>query len=140
VFKEDDDTTPPMWATHPSNYLREQNAKEDYIRCDLDGRSPWLLFDDPQALRERVTRRVYRLVFGLSKEVELDEAARVQRFIDDERAETTYDPRFHGMYDCRPINPGEIDDLIGTVKRQPWKGPVLANIQTRLYNDELKER
>jgi Zn-dependent protease with chaperone function len=140
IFEEDDESTPKMWETHPSCYLREKNAKEEYIRCDLDGRSPWLLFDDPTGLRERVTRRFYRVVVGLSKQVDLDEAARVQTFIDDERSETTYDPRFHGMYDCRPINPGKIGELIDTVKRQPWKGPVLANIQTRLYNDELKQR
>ena len=46
---------PRMWSTHPSNADREANAKRTYIRAEIDDRSAWTLFNDPQALRERMT-------------------------------------------------------------------------------------
>jgi Zn-dependent protease with chaperone function len=140
VFNPDDEKTPEMWSTHPSCYDREQNAKTYYIRCDLDDRSPWLLFDDPQALRDRISWKFYRMVIGLSKDVDLDDCQKVQRFIDEERAEITYDEKYHGMYDIRPINPGKIDELVAAVEDSPWSGEVLARVQSRLYGEELVDR
>src|SRR6185436_1943051 len=113
--------TPQMWSTHPSNYDREQSAKETYLRCPIDERSPWALFDDPVDVRERVTWRFYRVTLGLKRDVLRTEAESVQEFIDDEHAETTYDPKYQGLYDGRFL---EIDDLAalrGRVKEQPWK-------------------
>ena len=54
LFTPEDDGTPQMWATHPSNYDREQNAKAYYIRSTIDNRSAWVLFKDPQQLGSAV--------------------------------------------------------------------------------------
>jgi Zn-dependent protease with chaperone function len=140
VFEPDDDKTPEMWSTHPKNYDREQNAKTYYIRWHIDDRSPWLLFDDPKALRDRVTWKFYRVRIGLSKDVDLDDCQKVQHLIDEERAEITYDEKYHGMYDIRPINPGKISELIEAVEESPWTGEVLQRVQARLYGEELAER
>jgi Zn-dependent protease with chaperone function len=51
---------PRMWATHPSNNEREENAKRHYISAPLDERSAWELFDDSAALRERMSSHVFR--------------------------------------------------------------------------------
>jgi Zn-dependent protease with chaperone function len=51
---------PRMWATHPSNNEREENAKRHYISAPLDERSAWELFDDDAALRERMSAHVFR--------------------------------------------------------------------------------
>ena len=50
VFEENDDKIAEMWQTHPSNYDREQNAKELYFRTQFDERSAWLLFDRMEEL------------------------------------------------------------------------------------------
>src|SRR5262249_4286179 len=61
VFLPEDTSVPRMWATHPSNHDREVNAKRHYLRSPLDPRSPWILFQDAAALREKVTLRVYQM-------------------------------------------------------------------------------
>lgn len=139
VFDPEDEP-PEMYATHPSNYDREQNAKRVYLRCPIDERSPWLLFDDVEGLREMATWKFYRVVWGVTRDVELSEARDVQRFIDEEHAETTYHPRYHGAYDNRPIRPGNLDQLAAKVRREPWSPEVLGNVGRRLYLTELEER
>ncbi len=55
VFKPDLAQPPRMWLTHPLNHEREANAKRRYVAAPIDDSSPWALFDDPAALRERVS-------------------------------------------------------------------------------------
>src|SRR5207253_4616572 len=54
VFKPGDTGIPLMWATHPSNYDREQNAKRVYLRCAIDERPAWILFPEQARVREQV--------------------------------------------------------------------------------------
>lgn len=46
---------PQMWSTHPANSDREENAKRLYLPAPHDARSAWVLFDEPTALRQRLT-------------------------------------------------------------------------------------
>ncbi len=50
-----------MYASHPPNDRREDNAKVPYINCEADERSPWKLFGDKEALQEEMTRLLYKL-------------------------------------------------------------------------------
>jgi Zn-dependent protease with chaperone function len=140
VFDPPDDPDAAKWDTHPHHYDREQNAKDTYVRCPTDERSPWLLFDAPEALRERVTWRFYRDEFNLGRDATLKEAAKVQAFIDAEHAETTYAPRYHGAYDDRYVEPGLLEDLVETCRMGPWKTAALSAAYARLYGRELKGR
>ncbi len=139
LFTPEDDGTPQMWATHPSNYDREQNAKEYYIRSTMDQRSAWVLFKDPQQLREEVTYRYYRFYKVIKKDKELDPPAEVQAFIDDEHAETTYDPRYHGLYDSRYIEITDLDEIVAEAKKAAWDEGRLERVHIKLYDNELKE-
>jgi len=56
LFKAQMAQPPRMWATHPMNHEREENAKRTYVFAPEDDRSAWELFTDAQALRERTTR------------------------------------------------------------------------------------
>ena len=49
-----------MYASHPSNDKRQDNAKVPYIACEQDARSPWLLFSNPTILQEEMTRLLYK--------------------------------------------------------------------------------
>lgn len=60
VFKNDIAAPPRMWATHPANADREENAKTVFVACALDDRSAWELFPDAPALREQMTAHVFR--------------------------------------------------------------------------------
>jgi Zn-dependent protease with chaperone function len=137
VFQPEDTSAPKMWATHPSNHDREVNAKRHYIRSPIDERSPWILFQDAPAVRAKVTERLY-LVARKLQEVKLEAPEVVQAFIDEEHAETTYHPRYHGLYDHRYLTPGDdLDELVRTAAK--FDG-ALALEHARLYGAELKAR
>jgi Zn-dependent protease with chaperone function len=138
VFKPDDTSTPEMWSTHPSNYDREVNAKKHYVRGPADGRSPWLLFENAGTLSERMSRLVYEEALGV-KEPKLNAPEVVQALIDEEHVETTYHPRYHGLYDHRYIKPGDIDEPAS--QTDELKNPEqLAQAYHALYDDKLSER
>ena len=140
VFEEEDDKVAEMWQTHPSCYDREQNAKDRYIRTNFDERSPWLLFDNVEELRERVTYKFYRFYFKISKDVILADPEEVQGFIDDEYADKTYDPRYQGLYDNRNLVLKDINSMAKDGSRHPWSITELAEAHKTLYNAEVKHR
>ncbi|MBI2806446.1 MAG: M48 family metalloprotease [Planctomycetes bacterium] len=140
VFEEDDDKVAQMWQTHPSGYDREQNAKAHYIRTEFDERSPWLLFDNVEDLRERVTYKFYRFYFKIPKDVVLADPEEVQGFIDDEHADRTYDPRYQGLYDNRNLLITDLNDLAKDGAKQPWSITELGQTHATLYNAEVKHR
>jgi hypothetical protein len=116
VFQPEDDGIPERYRSHPTDYMREQNAKRVYIRSPQDDRSPWLLFGSLAELKTEVTAQFYRHGLGRKETYDPKPAAEVQHFIDAEHAETTYDPKYHGLFDDRFINPGNLKD----VPKQPW--------------------
>jgi Zn-dependent protease with chaperone function len=140
VFEEEDDKVAEMWSTHPSCFDREQNAKALYIRTDFDQRSPWLLFDNVEELRERVTYKFYRFYFKIPKDVILAHPEEVQGFIDDEHADRAYDPKYQGLYDNRNLLLRDIKEMAKEGSKQPWSITELGNTHATLYNAEVKHR
>lgn len=49
---------PRMWMTHPLNHEREENAKRQYVSAPIDARSAWDVFDNAEALREKLSARL----------------------------------------------------------------------------------
>ena len=138
VFNVEDRRTPSMYDSHPSNFDRELNAKRDYIRSGEDDTSPWVLFHDPEKVREHMTRLVYRHALRAPLSMTVSDPETVQTFIDEDRAETTYDERYHGLYDDRFIEPGEVGTLAETIRHFPWNPQRLTQVYQRLYSGELK--
>jgi len=138
VFQPGDDGIPSMWASHPPNYDREQNAKRVYFRGVEDNRSPWLLFRNPEAVREAMTQRLYQESFGLPADTKYTIPEMVQAFIDDEHEETTYDARYYGLYDGRYVEPGDLEALVQAVRREPWTIQRLNMAYVKLYGGEMK--
>ena len=60
VFKTELAQPPRMWASHPPNSDREQNAKRHYVAAAVDERSAWDLFSDSQKLKEQMSAHVFR--------------------------------------------------------------------------------
>ncbi|WP_242202387.1 M48 family metalloprotease [Aestuariivivens insulae] len=48
-----------MYASHPPNDKRQNNAKVPYVSCEIDERSPWLLFPNKETLQQEMTLLVY---------------------------------------------------------------------------------
>ncbi len=137
VFDPDDPAEPPpsMWASHPPDAERESQAKAIYLRCRIDERSAWELFTDPARTREAVTRRVMERGHE-GGPLELIAPEKVQAFIDDERAETTFDARYADMYEGRPIAPGDLHDAF--LASAALEAP-LAELD-RIWGPSLAER
>jgi hypothetical protein len=85
-----------------------------------------------------------RLLYGttsrqIPESLEAPEA--VQEFIEAEHAETTYHPRYHGLYDDRYIRPGDLGELL---MRSTWAeyedAAALKSAHAELYGDELNAR
>src|SRR5262249_15067044 len=115
------------------------SAKEHYVRCPMDTRSPWLLFGNVEDLRLRVTHRMYRVLFRIKKDMALSEASDVRSHIEDEQYKTfEFDKRCHGVYDKRNINPGDLEALMrdaGTAAADPEQ---LILVQSQLYDDTTR--
>lgn len=56
VFKSHGTRPPEMWATHPDDFLREENAKRHYIGATIDDRSSWELFTNPEETQIAMTK------------------------------------------------------------------------------------
>jgi Zn-dependent protease with chaperone function len=57
-----------MYASHPSNDLRELSAKTPFVACLADERSPWILFKDQEQLQQDMTKLVYTQYLDLKPE------------------------------------------------------------------------
>lgn len=129
-----------MWASHPSHYLREENAKRCYLRSIEDTRSPWLLFRNANTLRNQMTTRFYQQALEKNN-LTFTPAEQVQDYIDAEHAETKQDERYQGMYDGRLLT-------IPTESLTEYaNGPSVQGMQTeqieallkKLYNAEYAD-
>ncbi len=146
VFTEEDAEDHPEDDYHPPDFEREEHVKSPFVAADEDARSAWILFDSPVELRERLTYKMYRAGGLIKKGTALDDPKVVQKFIDDEHHETTYDDRYQGAYDSgRLLNPGDLDELDDLISREPWEDSRLASVFEKLYSglevkvDELKD-
>lgn len=139
VFPPNETVLPPMWASHPPHHERENNAKRVYIRSPLDDRPVWVLFDNPDALRQRLTQRYYE-VARPDQPSEPRSTENVTRFIDNERAETIYSARYHGMYEEGLISPGDIDSLMRSAPSRYEQPKRLLGEHTAIFSPELPQR
>jgi hypothetical protein len=135
-----EDGPPKMWADHPSNYDREQNAKRRYVRCALDDRPAWLLFDDPAKAREQVTWLFYRLALKVPRDTVLEAPEAIRAFLHEEREAVTYDPRYRGIFDNRLIEPGDLNDLVAVGGYEKPSPAALRRRYEALYGDALAKQ
>ena len=134
VFDEESAEDHPADDYHPPMHEREEHVKSPFVSADDDTRSAWILFDSPVELRERLTYKMYRAGGLIKKGTALDDPKDVQKFIDDEHHETTYDDRYQGAYDSgRLLNPGDLDDLDDLYRKEPWEDGRLASVHDKLY-------
>ncbi|HEX3764016.1 MAG TPA: M48 family metallopeptidase, partial [Kofleriaceae bacterium] len=131
---------PRMWSTHPSNDIREANAKRTYLPAPLDDRSGWLLFDQPEALRARVTATLYeRPAKGAGdKPLDTPPVAATLATLEAELDKRYLDPRFHGVYLGRSAvrAAGKLAELYGD---EPAPDQIAAALDA-LYPARLAEQ
>jgi Zn-dependent protease with chaperone function len=146
VFDEESADEHPKDDYHPPDFEREEHVKNPFVEAEDDTRSAWILFDEPVDLRERLTYKMYRAGGLIKKGTALDDPKVVQKFIDDEHHETTYDERYQGAYDSgRYLRTGDLDELDDLYRDEPWEDARLASVHDKLYGglevkvEELKD-
>lgn len=98
VFQAELAQPPRMWSTHPQNSEREANAKRVYVAAPLDESSAWALFDNAQALRERVSVNLF-----VKPEGEPASAEELKKAVDAEYDRESLKPLYRGVYLGRSV-------------------------------------
>lgn len=105
LFTEQIAQPPKMWATHPPNTEREDNAKRVYIPAALDAESAWTLFQKPEELREQVTNLLFEGIKFEKDPVPLSSEEALAA-LDEQYSHETYNTRYQGTYLGRPLTIG----------------------------------
>ena len=136
VFRPDIAEAPKMWATHPPNHEREENAKARYLPSHLDPRSAWVLFRDPAQLRVWITRNTLE---RLSDEAlpgpcphQETEAAVAKVF-----ASPHLDPRYRGAWVDRSAT-RHVPTAAGLVRTGPAERDAVVAALDALYPASLR--
>ncbi|UTW61985.1 M48 family metalloprotease [bacterium SCSIO 12741] len=95
VFKSRLAQPPKMWATHPPDFDRENEAKKRYIPATIDDRSAWELFQKPEKWRKDITENLYRNVEGELSLLSSEDALSRQN---QEYEKLFLQPRYRGLY------------------------------------------
>lgn len=140
LFTNEEEHLPEMYASHPSNYKREQNAKSHYIEGEADERSAWLLFDQAQTLSEQVTRNLFTINLALLEGTEFASPEKVHEFIEAELAETTYGSHYQGVYDNRFLATIEMNKTDLFTFSSEKTSNQLKEAYNSLYGKELQDR
>ncbi|MEM7014858.1 MAG: M48 family metallopeptidase, partial [Verrucomicrobiota bacterium] len=98
VFKAEFAQPPQMWATRPQSHLREDNAKKRYIQAELNDRSAWDIFDNPNQLREQLTAHLF-----CELKFEVETLADTFAAVDEHFAKEYYNPIYRGIYLKRSV-------------------------------------
>ncbi|EMK01347.1 MULTISPECIES: M48 family metallopeptidase [unclassified Leptospira] len=93
VFTTDIAQPPKMWATHPYNHERENNAKRRYIPAKLDDRESWVIFDNPEELKANFMKK---LLLNFPEEVSTDEGLLGK--LDEEYQQEYLNSKYRGAY------------------------------------------
>ncbi|MBS1663996.1 MAG: M48 family metalloprotease [Bacteroidetes bacterium] len=91
-----------QWASHPTLTERKEHLDQVGIEATPDSRSPWLLFDHPEALQEKLTKNLYREVKLKENAQEYDGAAFETWYVEKKRS-YAFPNEYKGFYDNRYI-------------------------------------
>ncbi len=109
-FKEEEGEKTSLWHTHPSDHDREVEAKRLYVPAKPDERPADGLFRLPAALTRRLTAIAYRPILGrLPKPSRMRPATEIEEKMREEREEQEQAPHYHGLFDNRIVEPGDVD-------------------------------
>lgn len=119
IFSEDMARPPQMWATHPPNRDREDNAKAFYIQGESNQQDAWALFLHPKALRQSISAKFYNIEEETETQAVSPLEAVIKRF-----DHAAYAPEYRGTYLNRSAVRNfetvdemmEIGELAGTAK------------------------
>ena len=135
VFTKQTAMPPQMWSTHPANQDREENAKGVYVAANIDERSAWDIFSEPDSLRESISLSFYR-----SDNVNTLESIRAEEAVSNRFDRASYAPQYRGTYLSRsPVRGFEsVDELINTSDIEAITTETFANLYPESISTKLE--
>jgi len=89
-----------QWASHPTLSERQTHLDRFSIETPPDTSSPWLLFDQPQALQEQLTRNLYANV-TLEKEARPYDSREFEQWYNHRKEKYALPKAYNGFYEGR---------------------------------------
>lgn len=134
VFKEGMATPPKMWATHPENFAREENAKKCYIHAEGDHRKAWMLFENDKELRNKISLDL--LDASELKTVGIEESLEK---LDKQYNKAHFSKNFRGVYLGRSITryKSKVNELYGDFLSIQNIDGELASLYPESISDDL---
>ncbi|HEY3385432.1 MAG TPA: hypothetical protein VGK46_02915, partial [Saprospiraceae bacterium] len=126
-----------MWSTHPSGFEREENAKRTYIYAPSDERSSWILFKDPEALKRRMTKHLFKDVDVKDKQLMEISNEDALSEIDQEYNKVFFDAKYRGFYLKQLLTRSvkSVDELYTTT----FSADEISEKIKNLYPESLKQ-
>lgn len=102
-FSQSENSKVSMYASHPPNDLREKSAKKPFVLCEIDKRSPWILFNKATELQEEMTLLIYKMYLGKAPESHSDFTI-FEKFIEAENKNSNLFTELENTFENRFIN------------------------------------
>ncbi|WP_282040674.1 M48 family metallopeptidase [Winogradskyella flava] len=99
-----------MYASHPPNDMRQDNAKIPFVPCESNENSPWLLFGNQEKLQKEMTQLIYQQYVNKKAE-KFCSVEEFENFIASENHGKELLNEFGNSFENRFINIPEIDTL-----------------------------
>jgi len=109
-FSSSENSGVSMYASHPPNDKREENAKVPYIQCEVDDRSPWLLFALKDELQEEMTTLIYQIYFNKKADQFID-YHEFEVFVKEESKGKDLLEEYNNTFENRFLNIDEINKV-----------------------------
>lgn len=135
IFTQETARPPQMWATHPANRDREDNAKATYIAADIDERNAWDVFNNPSELRQRISKSFYRV----SKESELENISPLEA-VTKSFNKPAYSPEYRGTYLNRSVvrNFSSVEEMLSSGELSENVADSIANLYPQSLAADLE--
>ena len=109
-----------MYASHPPNDLREENAKAPYVEGEIDERDPWVLFTSPETLQEELTALIYQQYLGKVPE-QFSSESDFEGFIQAETQGKDLLEEYNNTFENRFIHIPDTEKLIEKAKDEKFQ-------------------
>jgi Zn-dependent protease with chaperone function len=99
-----------MYASHPPNDMRQDNAKVPFVACEVNENSPWLLFNNKEKLQQKMTQLIYEQYINKKAE-NLSSIEEFENFIASENHGKELLGEFGNAFEDRFINIPDIENI-----------------------------
>ncbi|WP_144392577.1 M48 family metallopeptidase [Pleionea sediminis] len=132
VFKDQLGQPPKMWATHPENKEREENAKRIYIAAPINNDASWVVFKDAEKLQCDATEHMLA-----NLEVKQHDLEETLKNLDSYYGARFLNPNYKGAYLGRQLtrHVNDVNELFDLSKIKDLDKTIKSIYTSQLRND-----